>query len=166
MTDDKDFSLWLAKEKRAFADAGYQENAASFNTIRSRFGLLLPVSVTLAATFLAGAFSQREYSLLCGFLAFGFGIAGVLCVAGLCATALISKNVGPDTVDGILDDVPKRDEAHATLWMAYTASFINAENIKTIEKNRRWLKAIWISLCLTPFISFFLAFACDVWSSF
>ncbi|MDE7547607.1 hypothetical protein PY793_06365 [Acetobacter fabarum] len=166
MTDDKNFALWLAKEKRALADAGYQEAALSFDRIKGRLGTVLPLSVTLTTASLAGAFSQREYSMVCAFMALGFGITSCLCAMGLYATTLLSKNVGPDMVDTILSDVPERDETHATLWMAYTASYITAENTKMIEKDRRWLKAVWISLSLTPVVSFLLSVVCGGWGSF
>jgi hypothetical protein len=166
MTDDKDFALWLAKEKRALADAGYQETAASFDRIKGRLGAILPLSVTLTAASLAGAFSQREYSIVCAFMALGFGITGSLCAAGLYSTTLISKNVSPDVVDTILSDVPERDETQATLWMAYTASYITAENTKIIGRDRRWLKAAWVSLSLTPIVSFLFSIVCGGWNSF
>lgn len=166
MTDDKDFALWLAKEKRALADAGYQETVVSFDRIKGRLGAVLPLSVTLTTASLAGAFSQREYSIVCACLALGFGVTSALCAAGLYSTTLISKNVGPDGVDTILSDVPERDEEHATLWLAYTASYITAENAKTIGRDRRWLKAAWVSLSLTPIVSFLLSIACGGWGSF
>ena len=166
MTDDKDFALWLAKEKRTLADAGYQETAASFDRIKGRLSAILPLSVTLTTASLAGAFSQREYSIVCAFMALGFGITSGLCAAGLYSTTLVTKNVGPDTVDTILSDVPERNEVHATLWMAYTASYITIENAKIIGRDRRWLKAAWVSLSLTPVISFLMSIICGGWGSF
>ncbi len=166
MTDDKDFALWLAREKRMLADAGYQETQASSDKVRAGLNSALVLSVTLAAASLAGAFSQREYSLLCAFLALGFGVACGLCVVGLYSKALISKNVGPEGVDGILSDVPGRDEEHASLWLAYTASFITAENIKTLDRDRHWLRVTRVWLGLTPFVSGLLAIALGAWGAF
>lgn len=163
MTDDKEFTLWLAREKKRMADAGYQETLTAFDKVRAHLGLALVLSITLAAVSVAGAFSQREYSLICSFLALGFGITGVLCSAGLYSTPMISKNVGPEGVDGILSDVPRRDEEHASLWLAYTASFVTAENSKTLERAQRWLKVVWVALGLTLPLSCVLAVAYGVW---
>ncbi|MFT8418642.1 MAG: hypothetical protein ABF636_07415 [Acetobacter sp.] len=163
MTDNKEFALWLAKEKKAMADAGYQEMLRASGTVKAHLGAVLVLSVTLAAASLAGAFSQREYSPVCAFLALGFGIAAGLCAAGLYAPPLISKNVGPEGVDGILSDVPTRDEEHASLWLAYTASFITVENGKALKREQRWLKVARLALGLTLPLSCVLALAYGGW---
>ncbi|GAN70652.1 hypothetical protein ASY01nite_05270 [Acetobacter syzygii] len=166
MTDDKDFALWLAKEKKALADAGYREVARAFHRVKGCLASALVLTVTLTSASVAGACSQREYSLVCGFLALGFAITGGLCAVGLYSGPLLSKNVGPEGVDTILSDVPTRDEAQASLWLAYTVFFITGENSKLLGKGRRWLRAAWISLSLTPPVAFVLAVACGAWSAF
>lgn len=163
MTDHQDFALWLAREKRMLADAGYQETQSAFAALKARLGVGLVLSVMFAAVSLVGAFSQREYSPICAFLALGFGVAGGLCAVGLYSSTLISKNFGPERVDGILSDVPQRDEEHASLWLAYTVSFITAENGRTLARHTRWFRAACVALALTPLLASVLAVACGVW---
>lgn len=156
---DEEFELWLAKEKRAFADEAYKETIASFDRIKARLGAILPLSVTLTTASLAGAFSGQGYSLICAFLAVGFGVAAMLCVGGLYSSTLLSKNIDPDTVDRILEDVPDRDVKSASLWLAFATFAVIEECVKTIKRDRLWLKAAWIALSLTPLTSFLLAAA-------
>ncbi|MFH7813124.1 MULTISPECIES: hypothetical protein [Acetobacter] len=156
---DEGFDLWLAKEKRTLADEAYKETIASFDRIKARLGAILPLSVTLTTASLAGAFSSQGYSLVCSFLAAGFSVTALLCIGGLFSTTLLSKNIDPDTVDRVLKDAPERDVESASLWLAFATFAVNEECIKTIKRDRRWLKAAWIMLSLTPPASFFLATA-------
>lgn len=158
MSDDK-FELWLAKEKRTLADEAYKETIASFDRIKARLGAILPLSVTLTTASLAGAFSGQGYSLICSFLAVGFSVAAMLCVGGLYSSTLLSKNIGPDAVDSILEDAPDRDVKSASLWLAFATIAVTKECVKTINRDRFWLKAAWIALSLTPLTSFLLATA-------
>lgn len=153
------FELWLAKEKRIFADEAYKETITSFDRIKARLGSVLPLSVTLTTASLAGAFSGNGYAIVCSFLAAGFSTTAMLCAGGLYSSTLLSKNIPPDTVDSILEDIPERDVKTACLWLAFTTFAVTEECAKTIRRDRRWLKAAWISLSITPGASFLLAAA-------
>ncbi|MFT9441028.1 MAG: hypothetical protein ABF593_04615 [Acetobacter papayae] len=157
--NDEEFDVWLAKEKRALADEAYKETIASFDRIKARLGAILPLSVTLTTASLAGAFSRQDYSLVCSFLSLGFGSTAMICAAGLSSTTLLSKNFDPDAVDRVLEDVTERDVKSASLALAFVTFAVNEECIKTIKRDRRWLKAAWIALSLTPPASFFLSTA-------
>ena len=163
MTDHQDFALWLAREKRTLADARYREIRSASDGVKTRLMGLLVLCAMFAALSLVGAFSQREYALICACLALGFGAAGGLSAVGLYAAPLISKNFGPERVDDILSDVPERDEQHASLWLAYTVSFITAENDRVLARYTHWFRAACVALGLTPLLAAILAVACGVW---
>lgn len=157
MSDNQDFELWLAKEKRSFSEQGYSENWATFDRIKTRFGTVVTLSSTLLTATAAASFSGQPYALFCLFLAEGFFVSALCSVVGLYSTGIQTKNIGPHTIDDVLHDMPERTEGNAQLWLAATIYAINVENDKAIARDRLWLQRAWSALVLTPGLALFAA---------
>lgn len=154
-TDDQnnEYDLWLAQEKKALADAGYQENLAAFDRLKNRTFALLGVSVTLCTGALAGAFSEKNYAQVCGIMSCGFMVVAFCCIAALYTSHWQTKNVEGDVVDLLVGDLANKTKIHGIDRMSSTVNAVNFANDGILQNDRQWLKTAWVSLVLTPLLA-------------
>lgn len=161
-TPEDEYKLWLAQEKKSLADAGYQENQASFDRLKNRTFALMGVSITLCTGSFAGAFSDKSYALVCSFMALGFMSASACCAAGLYTSKWQTKNVEGGTVDELLSDLPGQTKTHGIDRMAEVVNVVNLDNDKSLQKDRKWLKRAWVILLSTPVIATLIAIVMQI----
>lgn len=154
---EDEYKFWLAQEKKSLADAGYQENQASFDRLKNRTFALMGVSITLCTGSFAGAFSDKSYALVCSFMALGFMSASACCAAGLYTSKWQTKNVEGETVDDLLSDLSGFTKIHGTERMAEVVNSVNLDNDKSLQIDRKWLKRAWVILISTPAIASIIA---------
>lgn len=159
---EDDYKLWLAQEKKSLADAGYQENQASFDRLKNRTFAVMGISITLCTGSFAGAFSDKSYALICALMAVGFMSASACCAAGLYTSKWQTKNVEGDTVDELLSDLPGQTKTHGIDRMAEVVNAVNLDNDKSLQIDRKWLKRAWVILISTPVIATLIAIVTQI----
>jgi len=152
-----DYELWLAKEKRALADARYAEIATTLERIKSRAASFLGWSLTLSSASIAYAVKGSDFKQAAWCAGAFLTLSALYSLRVLRSTNWLSKNAATHTVDLLLEDLSEAKEATALNRLADATHAANEDNIEFLERDRALLRKSWLLALLGVVLSAFLA---------
>lgn len=159
MSDESDFTLWLAKERVRHAENAFKETSEALGRTKSRASSLLGWSITLASASVAGAIQSENHKLPATVAASGFLLTSFLCIRTLYGTRFEHIALAPSMFDRLFIDGNCKTEQEAADDYARFISDVMELNHTSILRDQTSLRRGWWVMALTPIaaaLSFFL----------